>query len=80
MSRIWRTISRSGRKRVQVRTGNHGGGRPPIHIHKDSDGPGVGELMLGGLVALGTLWMLWELWPVIAVCALVGAVLAMCVG
>ena len=80
MSRFWRTISRTGRKRVQVRSGNPGRGRPP-HIQKTGnrdDWSGVVELVVGAFLTVAALCVLMEYWPLILVCALVGVFLAMC--
>jgi hypothetical protein len=81
MSRFWRTISRTGRKRVQVRSGKPG---RSVHIHKTTgkgdDWSGAVEIAFGAFLTAAVLCVLWEAWPVILVCAVIGLVLATCMG
>jgi len=78
MSRFWRTISRSGRKRVQVRS--HG---RPVPIHNNTvkgDGSGVVEFAIGTIITIWLLCLLFEALPWILVFAVIGVFLALCLG
>ena len=71
----WRTISRSARKRIQVRSG---AGRP-AHIHKTTgDGSDLAGFIVGAILMIATLCLIWEYLPVILAVVIIVAFVAMC--
>ena len=74
MPRIWRTISRSGRKRVQVRS------ERPLRVPpaKGDDWSDVLGFIGGAILTVVTLCLIWEYLAVILLCGAIVAFVAMC--